>query len=180
MRPTYTVKSMKQYEKAKWYDTKRWTPQISTCTICYWRRVEILLQKEWRRWAKVETMPSCGCVWVKEKSDAVKNNVVYESGMLGPWTKVNWKWQRGDGKSEYQHFRNQWTKRTGMGEFHSDDHYIYYCGQESLIRNEVILIVNKSPKCSTWVQSQKQQNNLCSFPRQTIQYHSNPSLCLNH
>ena len=32
-------------------------------------------------------------------------------------------------------------------------------------------------KCSTWVQSQKQQNDLCSFPRQTIQYHSNPSLC---
>ena len=35
----------------------------------------------------------------------------------------------------------------------------------------------KSPKCSTWMQSQKQQNDLCSFPRQTIQYHSNPSLC---
>ena len=29
-----------------------------------------------------------------------------------------------------------------------------------------------------WMQSQKQQNDLCSFPRQTIQYHSNPSLCL--
>ena len=37
----------------------------------------------------------------------------------------------------------------------------------------------KSPKCSTWMQSQKQQNDLCSFPRQTIQYHSNPSLCPN-
>ena len=30
------------------------------------------------------------------------------------------------------------------------------------------------------MQSQKQQNDLCSFPRQTIQYHSNPSLCPNH
>ena len=37
----------------------------------------------------------------------------------------------------------------------------------------------KSPKCSTWIQSQKQQNDLYSFPRQTIQYHSNPSLCPN-
>ena len=37
----------------------------------------------------------------------------------------------------------------------------------------------KSLKCSTWMQSQKLQNDLCSFPRQTIQYHSNPSLCLN-
>ena len=34
-------------------------------------------------------------------------------------------------------------KWTGMGEFNSDDHYIYYCGQESLRRNEVAIIVNK-------------------------------------
>ena len=34
-------------------------------------------------------------------------------------------------------------KWTGMGEFSSDDHYIYYCGQESLRRNRVALIVNK-------------------------------------
>ena len=32
---------------------------------------------------------------------------------------------------------------TGMGEFNSDDHYIYYCGQESLRRNEVAIMVNK-------------------------------------
>ena len=30
-----------------------------------------------------------------------------------------------------------------MGEFNSDDHYIYYCGQESLRRNEVAIMVNK-------------------------------------
>ena len=34
-------------------------------------------------------------------------------------------------------------KWTGMGEFNSDDHYIYYCGQESLRRNGVATIVNK-------------------------------------
>ena len=34
-------------------------------------------------------------------------------------------------------------KWTGMGEFNSDDHYIYYCGQESFRRNGVALIVNK-------------------------------------
>ena len=34
-------------------------------------------------------------------------------------------------------------KRTGMGEFNSDDHYIYHCGQESLRRNGVAIIVNK-------------------------------------
>ena len=69
---------------------------------------------------------------------------------------------------------------TGRGEFNSDDHYIYYCGQESLRINGVAIIVNKSPKCTTWMQSQKWQNDLCSFPRETIQYHGNPSLCPNH
>ena len=34
-------------------------------------------------------------------------------------------------------------KRTGMDEFNSDDHYIYYCRQESLRRNGVAIIVNK-------------------------------------
>ena len=34
-------------------------------------------------------------------------------------------------------------KLTGMGEFNSDDHYIYYCGQKSITRNKVALIVNK-------------------------------------
>ena len=35
-------------------------------------------------------------------------------------------------------------KWTGMGEFNSDDHYIYYCGQESLRRNGDAIIVNRS------------------------------------
>ena len=34
-------------------------------------------------------------------------------------------------------------KWTGMGEFNSDDHYVYYCGQESLRRNGVTIMVNK-------------------------------------
>ena len=34
-------------------------------------------------------------------------------------------------------------KRTGMGEFNSDDHYIYYCGQESLRRNGAAIMVNR-------------------------------------
>ena len=71
-------------------------------------------------------------------------------------------------------------KWTGMSEFNSGEHYIHYCGQESLRRNGVAITVSKkSPKCSTWMQSQKRQNHFCSFPRQTIQYHSNPSLCLS-
>ena len=56
-------------------------------------------------------------------------------------------------------------KWAGMGEFNSDDHFIYYCGQKSLRRNRIAIMVNKSPKCSTWMQSQKRQNDLCSSPR---------------
>ena len=44
---------------------------------------------------------------------------------------------------------------TGIGEFNSDDLYIYYCGQESFRRNGVAIIINKSLKCSTWMQSQE-------------------------
>ena len=45
-----------------------------------------------------------------------------------------------DGKSEHQYFKLEWT---GVGEFNSDGHYIYYCGQEPLRRNGVALMVNK-------------------------------------
>ena len=38
-------------------------------------------------------------------------------------------------------------KWTGMGEFNSDDHCIYYCGQESLRRNAIAIMVNKRVKC---------------------------------
>ena len=42
-------------------------------------------------------------------------------------------------------------KWTGVGEFNCE----FNCGQESLRRNGVAIMVNKSPKCSTWMQSQK-------------------------
>ena len=48
-------------------------------------------------------------------------------------------------------------KWTGIGEYNSDELYIYYCGKESLRGNGVAITVKKkkSPKCSTWMQSQK-------------------------
>ena len=65
-----------------------------------------------------------------------------------------------------------------MSEFNSDDHFIYYYGQESLRRNGIAIIVNK-----------RVQNAVlgCNFKNarmiyvhwQTIQYHSNPSLFPN-
>ena len=87
---------------------------------------------------------------MKVKSDAVKSNV-------GTWNvrSIN------QGKLEVVKqdmarvnidilgiSEQRWT---GIGEFNSDDHYIYYCGQESFRRNGQ----QKSLKCNTWMQSQK-------------------------
>ena len=46
-------------------------------------------------------------------------------------------------------------KWMGMGEFNSDDHYIYYCGQELHTRNGIAITINKNSKYSSWVQPQK-------------------------
>ena len=49
-----------------------------------------------------------------------------------------------------------------------DDHYIYYCGQESLRRNGVAITVNKESPNAVHGRNQKRQNDLGLFPRQTI------------
>ena len=59
-------------------------------------------------------------------------------------------------------------KWTGMGEFNSDDHYIYYCGQESLRRNEVARIVNKR------VQNAVLGNNLKNNRMISLHFQGNP------
>ena len=61
-------------------------------------------------------------------------------------------------------------KWSGMGKFNTDDHYIYYCGQEALRRNGVAIMVNKRVQNAVLGCNQKRQNELCSSPRQTIQY----------
>ena len=71
------------------------------------------------------------------KSDAVKNNIAQEPRMLGPWVKQEM------ARVNINILGISELKWTGMGEFNSDDHYIYYCGQESLRRKGVALIVSK-------------------------------------
>ena len=60
-------------------------------------------------------------------------------------------------------------KWTGMGEFNSDDHYIYYCGKESPGRNGVVIIVNKRVQNAVLGCNLKNDRMICLFPRQTIQ-----------
>ena len=70
-------------------------------------------------------------------------------------------------------------KWMGMGQFNSDDHYIYCYGQESLRRNGVALIVKRVQNAVLGC-NLKESRIICLFPRQTTQQHSNPSLCPNH
>ena len=64
-----------------------------------------------------------------------------------------------------------------MGKFNSDDHYMYYCGQESLRRNGVALIVNTRVQNEVFGCNLKNDRiiSVC-FQRQTVQHNSNPSL----
>ena len=71
-------------------------------------------------------------------------------------------------------------KWTGMGKFNLDDRYIYSCGQESLRKNGVATMVNKRVRNEVLECNLKNDRMISvRFPKQTIQYHSNPSLCLN-
>ena len=64
-----------------------------------------------------------------------------------------------------------------MVKLNSDDHHIYSCGQEALRRNEVAFTVNKSTKYILGCNLKNER--MISFLRQTIQHHSNPTLCPN-
>ena len=91
------------------------------------------------------------------KSDAIKSNLAWE----GTWN------VRSMNQGKLEVLKQQMTKMNikilgisklkwiGMSKFNSDDHYIYYCGQESLRGNGVAIIVNKSPKYSSWMPSQR-------------------------
>ena len=106
-----------------------------------------------------------------------KEHIAQEPGMLGPNQGKLEVVKQEMARVNINIFRISKLKWTRMGEFNSDDRYIYYRGPESLRRNGPHHSQQKSPKCSTWMQSQKRQNDLYLSPRQTIQYHSNPSLC---
>ena len=86
----------------------------------------------------MKTMHSCECGLVlKVKSDAVKNNIAQEPGMLGLRN-----------QSKLDVVKQEMTRVNIYileinGKLNSDDHYIYYCQQESLRRNGIALTVNK-------------------------------------
>ena len=94
--------------------------------------------------------------------------------------KANLKWSNKDGRVNIDILGISELKWTAMGEFNSDDHYIYYCGQESLRRNGVAIMVNKR------VQNAVLGCNLTNdrmisvhFQGKPFNITSNPSLCPN-
>ena len=162
---------------AKRYDTERWTPRsVGTqyATGEEWRNNSSKNEEMEPKWKQCWTMDVTGggneIQWCKEWYYIGTWNVrSMNQGKLGV---VKQKMARVS-IDILEISKLKWTR---PGKFNSDDHYIYYCGQKFLRRNGITLIINKSPKCSTWTQSQKWKNDLCSFPRQIIQCHSNQSM----
>ena len=72
----------------------------------------------------------------------------------------------------------KWTR---MGEFNSDDHYIYYCGQESLSRNGLAITVNKRVQNAVLGCNLKNDRMISArFQGKKFKCHNNPSLFPNH
>ena len=131
--------------KGKKYDTTRWTPQVGRYSICYWRSYWINSSRK-----NEETEPKQKQHPVVDVTDdGGKVRCYKEQYRIGTWNVRSM--NQGKLKVVKQemprvNINTSWIselKRTGMGEFNSDDHYIYHCGQESLRRKGVAHIVNK-------------------------------------
>ena len=166
-------------KKIQYWETERWMPQVGRCPTCSGEEQTNNSRKNEEMEPKQKQHPVVDVTGDRSKARCCK-----EKYCIGTWNLRS----MNQGKLEVikQELARVNTdilgiselKWTGMGEFNSADHCIYYFWQESLRRNGVSLIINKkSLKFSSWVQHQKWQNDLCSFPRQTIQVHSDPSLC---
>ena len=123
----------------KRYDTRRWAPQVGKCLICSWVGVEDnykQLQKEWSSRKNGPKWKQCSFVdvsggeskvrWCKEQYCIRAQNV--RSMNQGKVNVVKQEMAR----VNINIFGISELKWTGKGELNSDDHYIYYCGQESL------------------------------------------------
>ena len=130
--------------------------------------------EKWRDRAKAKTTPSCGCDWWS------KVQCCKEQYSIGTWS------VRSMNQGKLEVVKQEMArvnvdilgiselKWTGIGEFNSDDHYIYYCGQESLRRNGVAIMVNKKNQFISNPQCYWHLSLLC------MQWERNPLLILNN
>ena len=80
---------------------------------------------------------------MKARSNAVKSNIAIGTWKVRPMNQSKLEVIKEMARINVDFLGISELKWTGMGEFNSADHYIYYCGQESLRRNGVAIIVNK-------------------------------------
>ena len=154
-----------EFYKAKRHDTERWAPMlvgIQYTTGEQWRNSSRRNEEAEPKWKQ--------CPVVDVSGGESKVRCCKEQYCIGTWN------VRSMNQGKLEVVKQEMAslnvdilgiselKWTGMGEFNSDDHYIYYCGQKFL-RWSNSHSQEKTLKCSTWMQSQKQQNDLCSFPR---------------
>ena len=131
-------------------------PQVSRCPICYWRSVENNSRKKEGMEPKQKQYPAVDVTGDRSKVQSCKEQYCIGTWNLRSMNQVKLEVVKQEmARVNVDILGISELKWTGMGEFNSDDHYIYYCSQESLKRNGVVIMVNKSLKCSTWMQSQK-------------------------
>ena len=138
--------SHEQYETTKSYDTGKWAPQVRRCPIRYWGRAEAITKSsrknevagpKWKKQSGMDVSGGKSKVWSCEEQYCIE---AWTVGFMNQGKLDVVKQEMARMNIDILWFSE--LKWMGMGEFNSDDHYIYYCGQESL-RNGVALIVNK-------------------------------------
>ena len=135
-----------QYEKAKRYDTRGWSPRLEGVQYATW--------EEWRTFTN-NTSKNEGLAWSRNDAQLWMCLVVKvkwcckEQYVIGTWNVRSMNQHKLDVVKQEMARVNIYILRIsdlkwmGMGKFNSDDHFIYNCGQESCRRNGIALIVNK-------------------------------------
>ena len=137
---------MNSMKRQKDRTLKRWTSQVGRCPICYWRSVENNSRKNEETEPKQKQHPV-----VDVTGDGSTVRCCKEQYCIGTWN------GRSMNQGKLEVVKQEMArvninilgigelKWTGMHEFqmNSDDHYVYYCGQESLRRNRVAITVNR-------------------------------------
>ena len=114
------------------------------CPICQWRSVENNSRKNEGMEPKQKQYPVVDVTGDKSKVRCCKEQYSIETWNVRSMTQGKLEVVKQEvARVSISILGISELKWTGMGEFNSDDHSIYYCGQESLRRNAVALIVNK-------------------------------------
>ena len=136
-----------QYEKAKRYDTRRWAPlgQKVSNVLLGKGRGQLLTAPERMKWlgqsrndSVMDVSDGESKVWCSEEQYYIET---WNIGSMNQGKLDMVKQEMARVNINILGIRE--LKRMGMGKFNSDDHYTYYCGQESLRRNGAAYTVNK-------------------------------------